>query len=373
MKWDRKKGQAALNVLQCFHHKNRTEGAAMSHTHSTTTTRSYKHLDPYRRGQIFALLSTGMSKTDIAKQVKISRSTLYREITRGTVTQMRSDLTTYQKYFPDTTQKNYEANRRASRKPYKIQKAHEFLCHLQEQFFQQHMSIDAICSRTARDRLFDTPVCTKTVYNYIAQGLLPIKNIDLPQRVRRKNTTKQERTGEPRFGQSIELRPDSVDSREEFGHFEIDSILGKQGTDSALLALDERSSRKRFLLPLAEKTSACVNEAIQRLKDSLGKHFSLIFKSVTSDNGSEFSKLQEVFGDIPVYYAHPYTPSERGTNERQNGMVRRFIPKGTDIACLTPDTIQQVEDWMNNLPRKILGYDTPKERFDSYVAQFAAS
>ncbi|WP_369791734.1 transposase, partial [Selenomonas sp. FOBRC9] len=83
--------------------------------------------------------------------------------------------------------------------------------------------------------------------------------------------------------------------------------------------------------------------------------------------------LQEVFGDIPVYYAHPYTPSERGTNERQNGMVRRFIPKGTDIACLTPDTIQQVEDWMNNLPRKILGYDTPKERFDSYVAQFAAS
>lgn len=373
MKWDSKKRQAALYVLQCFHHKNRTEGAAMSHTHFTTTTRSYKHLDPYRRGQISALLSTGMSKTDIAKHVKISRSTLYRELTRGSVIQMRSDLTTYLSYFPDTAQKNYEENRRASRKHCKLQKAHAFLHYLQEQFFQQHMSIDAICSRTARDRLFDPLLCTKTVYNYIAKGMLPIKNIDLPQRVRRKNTPKQAKTGKPRFGQSIELRPDHVDTREEFGHFEIDSILGKQGTDSALLALDERSSRKRFLLPLAEKTSACVNEAIRHLKNRLGGRFSLIFKSVTSDNGSEFSKLHEVFGDIPVFYAHPYAPSERGTNERQNGMVRRFIPKGTDIASLSSGTIQRVEDWMNNLPRKILGYDTPKERFDKYLALLAVS
>ena len=150
----------------------------MSHTHSTTTTRSYKHLDPYRREQIFALLSTGMSKTDIAKQVHISRSILYRELTRGTVTQMRTDLTTYQKYFPDAAQKNYETNHRASRKPCKIQKAHAFLSYLQEQFFQRHLSVDAICSRAARDRLFDTLVCTKTVYNYIEQGLLPIKNKD---------------------------------------------------------------------------------------------------------------------------------------------------------------------------------------------------
>ena len=94
---------------------------------------------------------------------------------------------------------------------------------------------------------------------------------------------------------------------------------------------------------------------------------SIIFKSITSDNGSEFAKLSQVFPNSQVFYAHPNSAFERGTNEKQNSLVRRFIPKGKSMENLSSEKVSFVEDWINNLPRKILNYSTTKEIFCSFV------
>lgn len=101
-----------------------------------------------------------------------------------------------------------------------------------------------------------------------------------------------------------------------------------------------------------------------------GDRFSKIFKTVTADNGCEFAELPSAIKskDWLVYFAHPYSSFERGTNERHNGLIRRFIPKGKAISNFSDNYIKKVNDWCNNLPRKILNYQTPQQRFDQEIA-----
>ncbi|SDF26445.1 IS30 family transposase, partial [Sporolituus thermophilus] len=91
------------------------------------------------------------------------------------------------------------------------------------------------------------------------------------------------------------------------------------------------------------------------------------------DNGSEFAELDAFLKshNTSVYFAHPYSSFERGTNERHNGLIRRFIPKGTSIAALAASVIQRIQNWCNHLPRKILGYKTPQQCFDEELAQIS--
>ena len=105
---------------------------------------------------------------------------------------------------------------------------------------------------------------------------------------------------------------------------------------------------------------------IERLKEDFGSGFSSVFKSITSDNGSEFSGLAILEGsETKIYFTHPYSSFERGTNERHNGLLRRFIPKGKRITDYSHDVIWRLEEWINGLPRKIFGYKTPEELFDA--------
>ena len=158
----------------------------MSHTHSTTKRRTFKHLNAYQRGQIEAMLRLGVPKVKIAKDLGIARSTLYEEIKRGTVTQKRSDWTYYEQYFAQSGQMRYERNRENSGKPSKFNAAQDFIRYVENAIRKDKHSPDAICGRAKRMNLFEVSVCTKTIYNYIAMGLLKVKNIDLRQKVRRR-------------------------------------------------------------------------------------------------------------------------------------------------------------------------------------------
>ena len=264
----------------------------MSHAHSTTKRRTFKHLNAYQRGQIEAMLRLGVPKVKIAKDLGIARSTLYEEIKRGTVTQKRSDWTYYEQY--------------------------------------------------------------------------KVKNIDLRQKVRRRKRKEKKNHDDGRtLGESIDCRDPLVDERSTFGNWELDTIVGKKGTGPVLLAADERKKRKRHLIKIRTKTAEAVAEGIAKLRELYGAQFSQVFRTITCDNGSEFARLQEAVPEAKVYYAHPYAPWERGTNEKQNALVRYFIPKGMDMTNLSEEEVQRVEDWINTLPRKILGYETPQERFDA--------
>lgn len=154
----------------------------MSQQHSNTKKRSFQHLTPYQRGQIQALIEQRIPKVHIAKQVGIARSTLYEELKRGTVDQMRSDLTYYKRYFADTGQLVYMRRREAFRKPFKLSTAAPFLKYLEKEVLQNKFSPDSICGRAKLQSMFPIILCTKTIYNYIDLGLISIKNIDLPLR-----------------------------------------------------------------------------------------------------------------------------------------------------------------------------------------------
>ena len=339
--------------------------------HSTTKKRSFHHLTQYQRGEIQALMEQKVSKAEIARQVGIARSTLYEELDRGTVEQKKSDLTTCRKYFAETGQLVYEARRKACRKPYKLDEAADFVQYLEQSIKEDKLSPDAICGRAKREGTFPVTLCTKTVYNYIEQGLLGVKNIDLLLKVRRNTHKQHSRKNRRILGTSIEERPESVKERKEFGHWEIDTVVGKRTAGEVLLTLDERKTRKRHIIKIEGKTCKAVAKALDALRASYGTMFPLVFRTITSDNGSEFSRLAETLQGVGVYFAHPYSSGERGTNEKQNSIVRRFIPKGRDMGKVSDLTVQKAEDFINNLPRKMFGYRTPKELFDEQLSLLA--
>ena len=169
-------------------------------------------------------------------------------------------------------------------------------------------------------------------------------------------------------GESIEQRPEEIDEREEFGHWEGDTAYsgkGKRKTTRALLTLTERKTRKEIIIAIPNRKAETVVKALDALERKLGaRRFRAIFKSITFDNGTEFAAAEElerscVNKRLPrtkVYFCHPYSSWERGTNENTNGMIRRRFPKGTNFAAVTNTQIAQAENWINNYPRKILGY-----------------
>ena len=343
----------------------------MSKSDYTTKTRKFHHLTEIQRGQIEAMMRLKVSKTEIATQVGISCSTLYEELERGTVTQMNSDLTTRKEYFAEVGQRVYEENRKKCRKPSKITEAKEFVEYATEKIMKEKWSPNSVVGYAKKHKLFEITVCTKTLYNYIDNGLIRVKNIDLAQKVRRKPKKKHNREYRKKLGQSIELRPKIVDDREEFGHWEIDTVIGKSEADEVLLTLDERKTRKRYIMRLPSKKAQCVNEALKTLKEHYGDKFAQIFKSITADNGSEFADLSEI--GVPVYFAHPYSSWERGTNERQNGLVRFFISKGKPISQVSDRTIKRAEEYINKMPRKLFNYTSSAELFEEEISLIYAA
>ena len=113
------------------------------------------------------------------------------------------------------------------------------------------------------------------------------------------------------------------------------------------------------------KTKALVRDAVKEILGEYKTHCFDVFKTMTPDNGLEFASIAELETEgLQVYFAHPYSSYERGTNERHNRIIRTWIPKGKDIDKYDEWFIEDMEDWMNNLPRKILGYKTPAQLFE---------
>jgi len=133
-----------------------------------------------------------------------------------------------------------------------------------------------------------------------------------------------------------------------------------------LITLLERKTRAGVNLLAANRDSETIYNAIIDYASQVGDNFSRIFRSITADNGSEFAKLASLEKDegTLIYFSHPYSAFERGSNERYNGLLRRFIPKGKSLKDYSAKAIKRIQDWCNDLPRKILGYLTPEQAFE---------
>lgn len=339
----------------------------MSLTHYNTKT-SYQHLSSFERGAIASLLKEGKSISAIASHLNRHRSTIYREIKRGSVIQKQEKNAKelfFLAYFPDTAHLLYLKRRRNSYTSCMLPKlTPSFLQdfeHAMKQKVRIH-SVDSFIHSYKKQQLHEVIPSTKTMYTYIKQGLLSIKPIDLPRMVRIRQRQKKRPSTTKILGQSIEQRSDSINERREVGHWEIDCVLGsKRKSEPVIMSLVDRFSRKALTVLLPEKKATFVNQAILDLKN----HYPI--QSITADNGREFSRLNELEG-IDIYYAHPYASYERGSNENFNGLLREYLPKGKSFQHLSKEKLNLITQAINLRPRRIHCYLSATEVFQQYVS-----
>jgi len=219
----------------------------------------------------------------------------------------------------------------------------------------------------------DTRICEKTLYNYIAAGdIVGVSEKDLLYEGKRRKPKKEPKRHSrvANAVRSISKRPEEANDRSEFGHWEIDTVVGGTESSSAcVLTLTERKHRAEITRKIADRTAASVTAEIDKLERQMGSvAFRKLFRSITGDNGPEFSNVTGLEQSVltkqlrtQLFFAHPYSSYERGTNENHNGIIRRFIPKGSDIGFCTKKRIREIQNWMNTYPRRILGGLSPLE------------
>jgi len=356
----------------------------MEQEHCTVTDRKGKHLTREERVVIEAMRRGGIPTRRIASTLKRDRRTIQREVARGRVKHWDCEWRTKIVYSSDRGQTVHDLNATAKGPALKLGANRTMVLFIQKRIVTHHDSPAVVVSRMRALGMAGF-VCTKTLYTYIDQGLIAgVSNESLwekrQRRKRYRHVLRRSRKA-PARRESIENRPAEIANREQFGHWEIDLVVGPVGASSAaLLTLVERKTRALIVRKLPDKSQASVLQALKRIETQHGPAmFRKQFKSITADNGSEFLDVARLQSSsfsrkqrTRFFYAHPYASWERGTNENTNRIIRRFIAKGRDINSVTRQTICDVEQWINDYPRQILGFATPQQLFDSEVQNLAA-
>ena len=345
--------------------------------------RRFKQLTKADRLKIEALDKAGHKPSEIAEQIGVHRSTIYRELKRGQYTALNSDLTTEERYSPDIAHQKYRANLKEKGAGLKIGNDIELANYIEKKIIEDDYSPAAVLGElkaTGKEKEFSVTICVTTLYSYIDKGIfLQLTNKNLPVKGKRRRQYKKVHRTQKKAaaGTSIEKRPEEIETRQEFGNWEMDTVIGQRGkSKNSLLVLSERKTRDELLFKLPEHTTAAVVAVIDSLEQQYGDSFSKIFKTITVDNGTEFADCAGLEASstgegqrTKLYYCHPYSSWERGTNENINKMVRRKIPKGTNFDNMTDEDIQRIQDWINNYPRAILGYLTAGDLFKAEIAE----
>jgi len=352
----------------------------MEQEKGNTPSRKGKHLNRNERILIEGFLTAGMSESEIAGLLGRDRRTINREVERGQVEHLNSELTTAMVYNADRAQDVHDENATAKGPTVKLKANSATVEFIRCYIVIKQWSPEAVAARM-RQKGMEDAVCAKTIYNHIEKGEIPgVSSESLWEKRTRGKTHKSLRRQAKRampLDRSIDDRPGEVAGRHTYGHWEIDLVVSGKGTGSAaLLTLIERKTRRLIIRKIKDKTQTSVLRAINGIERTMGKEgFRVMFVSITADNGSEFLDYlaleQSVKGRASrthIYYAHPYSSWERGSNENANRMIRRFIPKGSDISKCTRTDIQGIEDWINRYPRKILNFKTAEELFMKELA-----
>jgi len=336
--------------------------------------RYFSHLNWNRRLKIEQMYNDGRKPKEIADALHYHLSTIYRELARGKYEHTLTDLTTEIRYSPDIAQKKAEENMTALGPQLKIGNDHKLAQHIEKKIADDGYSPAAVIGEIKEQGLeFDTTICEKTLYNYIHAGLFARLTCEhLPRHGKVKKEYTRVRASRAPRGESIENRPAEVKDRKVFGHWEMDTVVGKKGgKKDVLLVLTERKTRDEIIRKIKDKTMHSVVQAVNGLERKYGKYFPHIFKSITVDNGCEFQDYEGIAKSVlrkgkrtDVYFCHPYSSYERGSNENNNLLIRRWFPKGTDFGDVTHKRVHEVEDWINNYPRELFDFKTAHQLFE---------
>ena len=309
---------------------------------------TYHQLTEYQRYQIYALKKAGHDQQSIAATVSVSPSTICRELQRN-----RGQ----RGYRPHQAHQHALARRRDKAKATKMTPA--VIARIEADLRQQ-WSPEQIAGRlAATDGL---RLSTERIYQHIradrqAGGTL-YRHLRHSQKKRKKRYGKADGRGQIKDRVSIDQRPAIVEEKSRIGDWEIDLVLGGQGT-GALISVVERRSRYTVLGKVASKQAEHVAAATLALLAPHKGHT----QTITADNGKEFAHHATISQalDAAVYFAHPYHAWERGLNENTNGLIRQYVPKGTALDTLSEAQIHHIRDRLNHRPRKGLAFQTPHE------------
>lgn len=326
----------------------------------------YKHLTINERESLSYHLTRGLSITDAAKAMGRDKSTISREI-------VKSKLSRYS-YRALTAQSYVKLRKGVVRRKPKIANNPELEEYIHSHL-RQYWSPEEIANRLKVEYPFSPSmqVSHESIYTYLyvlPRGELKrelLSYLRQKRRLRQKKGNIHQKRGQIPEMISIEERPKEVEDRTIPGHWEGDLIVGK-GHKSALGTLVERTTRTTILVPLDQMYDAQeVRRAFAKETKKLPTQMKL---TLTYDRGKEMSehKLFTKQTKIKVYFAHPQSPWERGTNENTNGLIRQFFPKGTDFSKVSRKEIKRVQNILNGRPRKVLNWFTPFEVFDKIVA-----
>jgi IS30 family transposase len=309
--------------------------------------RTYTQLTQEQRYQIYVLLKAGHNQTEIAHFVRVHKSTISRELRRN-----------------------------RGLKGYRPKQAHEFALSRRNKakrlieastwaWIESLIRFD-LSPEQVSDSLkvnHGLQISHEWIYQYILRDKGAGGDLHCHlrcQKKRRKRYGSYDRRGKLKNRVSIDERPAIVDTRQRLGDWEVDTIIGK-GHRHAIVSLVERKSRLALLRKVERKTAQDVADAVIELLKSLPVRT----HTITADNGKEFADHERITKELKtdIYFAHPYSSWERGTNENMNGLVRQYFPKKRSFGTLTETDIEFAMERLNNRPRKCLGFKTPNEVF----------
>ena len=337
----------------------------MDRLNNSTKRGKGKHLNYEKRLKIEALSKAGLKSEKIGQIIGCTGRAIRNELAKGKVELLNSDLTTRIEYSADVGQQKHDYAGTGKGPKLKIGNDYALVKYIEGKIIKEKMSPYAVAELLKQNRdAFKTTISYKTIYNYIDENLFPnLTNKDLPvKRHRKKRNYNQVRTAtNHRFGTSISERPKEIEDRKEYGHWEMDTVVGKSGTKQVLLVLTERKTLQEIVRKMKNKSEYCLVKELDKIERKLGsKKFRETFKTITCDNGSENLDYKGIERSAitkgkrtKLYYAHPYSAWERGSNENANKLIRRFIPKGSDIGKFSHEKIKMIEHWINNYPRRI--------------------
>lgn len=318
----------------------------------------YKHLTSSQRYEIAAYLKCNKSQKFIAEQIGVSESCISRELKRN---KLKKGC-----YNPQKAQESAKIRKERFCKNRRFTKAVKHF--VDEKLTREQWSPEQIVGYCKKHKI--NTVSTERIYQYIRQdkkdgGKLYLQLRHQLKHRKRPVSGKQEIIKNKK---SIDERPEIVLTNEEFGHFEIDLIIGAEHKE-AILTIVERKTKFLFMEKLKSKNA----KELAKTMVNLLLPYKNIIKTITSDNGTEFAEHQYINQklDCVFYFAHPYSSWERGLNENTNGLIRQYIPKGTYFEYISKENIKIVQHKINRRPRLTLDFEEPKNLFFKFVNEIA--
>lgn len=329
-------------------------------------TKKYKHITYSERTMIETWYNSDKkSKKEIAQLLHKSERTIRREINRGLITIRNYDWTDGIEYSAKVAQRKYEYGMTSKGPGLKLDQDLKLVKHIEKEIKENKKSPEVVAVQL-RENGFNVEITGRTIRNAIKNGSIfnRIKQGKVIYKKEYNNKNKEKRVSKMVPAEkSIEYRPKEANAREIYGYWEGDLVVGKQGTKTVLFTLTERKTRQEIIIKLPNKETKTIAKAIDKIERKYGSKFYNMFKSITFDNGVEFMGYEGIEKSClrkkkrtEVYYAHPYCSGERGTNENNNRLIRRWIPKGTDMTNIKVSFIKEIEEWINNYPREMFGY-----------------